>query len=73
MDERPKTLAEMAAEAQAAGDAVGQWRCPRCGGRQWWVRNSRFKVKDGSRHRTRECRGCHYAIRTIETVDSSIY
>lgn len=70
-DDRVKTLAEMAAEVDAASSTVCQWQCPKCGGRLWWVRNSRFIAKDGTRHRTRECRACHYAIRTVETVDPS--
>lgn len=71
MDDRVRTLAEMAAEADAASTGVLQWTCQRCGGRLWWVTDSRFVARDGSRRRTRECRQCHQVIRTIEKVKSS--
>jgi hypothetical protein len=65
---RVKTLAEMAAEAESAGGSANQWTCKRCGGRQWWVRNSYFVQNDGTRHRKRECRQCHATLYTRETA-----
>lgn len=67
MDEfRVRTLAEMAAEAEAGASLANQWTCKRCGGRQWWVRDSYFVEKDGTRHRKRECRRCHETLYTRE-------
>lgn len=67
MDEtRTRTLAEMAAEAESGAALANQWTCKRCGGRQWWVRDSYFVEKDGTRHRKRECRRCHATLYTRE-------
>lgn len=60
MTDRP-TLRQL-----ANGNAIQQWTCERCGGQTWWVIDSRFVAKDGTRRRTRECRRCHHAIHTIE-------
>lgn len=66
--DRPRTLAEMTAEADVASNGVRQWTCQRCGGRLWWVVDSRFVARDGSRRRTRECRKCHQSIHTMEII-----
>jgi len=61
MDEqRPKTLAEMAAEA-AGGSG---WVCPRCGCRAWKVSNS--YMINGRRRRRRVCLNCNTPIQTYE-------
>ena len=70
-DDHPKTLAEMAAAADVAGSAANQWQCARCGGKQWWVRNSYFVERDGTRHRKRECRRCHGTLYTRESITCS--
>jgi hypothetical protein len=70
-DGAPKTLAEMAAEAEASGGASNQWSCHRCGGKRWWVCNSYFVQSDGSRHRKRECRTCHSILYTREIPTGS--
>lgn len=64
MKERP-TLRQL-----ADGNAVEQWRCPRCGGTRWWVRNSYFVASDNTRHRKRECRTCHQTLYTREAAVS---
>ena len=58
-EDRPKTLAQMAAEA-----SENVWLCPRCGGTTWRVINS--YMVDGKRRRQRACRVCHQPLQTYE-------
>ena len=58
----PKSLEEMAAEAEAEVDS---WACKRCGCRDWRVVSS-YTVASGNRHRRRVCRYCGQTLLRTE-------
>lgn len=60
MTDRRPTLEELAAQA----NGTDPWACPRCGCKDWRVRDTRFR--DDTVKRQRVCRHCKTPIVTRE-------
>lgn len=72
MAKPPKTLAEMAAEANAGAIAAGAYlgiECPTCGCKHWDT--NRTVREEGRIKREKLCRNCHYPLVTYELPEDA--
>lgn len=61
----PKSILQMQLET-AEAQGADFWACPRCGCRDWRVRDSRLEDGNEPRKRQRVCRNCNGILPTQE-------